>query len=68
MQYEEYITKLFDLEATPKSEPAYKHYDTPCIYLRFDSDGDYCALRKGFGVNSHCYAYNNRQCLYYTER
>ena len=28
----------------------------------YDSDGDYCAINKGFGVNSHCVMTRGEKC------
>lgn len=36
-----------------------------CKHLMWDSDGDYCAICVGFGINSHCHVERGNQCGFY---
>ena len=43
-------------------------YENPCKFISYDSDGDFCTLGKGLGVNSRCWANYGKECKYYSEK
>lgn len=58
----EYRKKKYD-----KERPNHT-YDFPCKHCMYDSDGDYCDIGCGYGVNSHCYARIGKECKQYNEK
>lgn len=41
-------------------------YKEDCCHIGYDADGDFCELRKGYGVNGHCWARAGRECKSFT--
>lgn len=40
-----------------------------CEHLKFDSDGDYCDIGMGYGVNSHCHLkVEGGMCAFYSPK
>ena len=62
-----YLINQYRNEKRNKHRPD-KNYTEECMYVHYDADGDYCGLRMGSGVNSHCWANQGKECLHYCRK
>ena len=51
-----------EIEKIQSSTITYTPELNECEHLCYDADGDYCLIKEGYGVNSHCWLRRGIYC------